>query len=229
VSNEIYFKKRDTYYYLEFANKSQVRDNLLSDILGVDHERQYYQSKNFVARIPDITTKIYLAKFWKDRTSALWCVNSSLTFRVVEIGQEEFINLIPDKVDEKDNANYLRNIKNKRQEIKYLKEWKEFRKKYKCTSAYKKVDNPHNWLPCKNCGLIPLIREFDNGSSTACGCGENDYNHFSIQSESVMSFYKRNKGSIYGFSGHLGMNWNQWVLTGQDIFKEMKKNNPEIW
>jgi len=27
----------------------------------------------------------------------------------------------------------------------------------------------------------------------------------------------------------LGMNWNQWVLTGQDIFKEMKKNNPEIW
>jgi hypothetical protein len=44
-----------------------------------------------------------------------------------------------------------------------------------------------------------------------------------------MSFYKRNKGSIYGFSGHLGMNWNQWVLTGQDIFKEMKKNNPEIW
>ncbi len=225
MSNEIYFKKRDKYYYLEFANTSQVRDNLLSDLLDIEPEPLYYQSLSF-----EPTNKVYLAKFWKDRNSALRCVNFSNNFKLVEIDQEKFINLIPDKVDEKDNSNYLRNIKNKRQEIKYLKEWKEFRKKYKCTSAYKKVDKPHNWLPCKNCGLIPLIWQFNNGSSTACGCGENDYNHFSIQSESVMSYVTRNSGSAKGYiSSELEMNWNQWVLTGQDIFSEMKKNNPQIW
>ena len=171
MSNQIYFEKLDKYYYLEFVDKSQVRDNLLSDLLGLENQRQYYQSQSF-----NPTSKIYLAKFWKDRDSALRAeyhffkanvpgqpVGFVDTFKVVEIDQEEFINLIPDQVDEKDNANYLRNIKNKRKEVKYLKEWREFRKKYKCTSAYKKVDKPHYWLPCKNCGLIPLVWEFDNG------------------------------------------------------------------
>ena len=225
MSNQIYFEKRDKYYYLEFVDKSQVRDNLLSDLLGVENQRQYYQSQSF-----NPTSKIYLAKFWKDRGSALRAVGFVDTFKVVEIDQEEFINLIPDQADENDNANYLRNIKNKRKEVKYLKEWREFRKKYKCTSAYKKVDKPHYWLPCKNCGLIPLVWEFDNGKKTGCGCGEDDYNHHSIQAESVMSYVKRHNGSALGFiSDELRMNWNQWVMTGQDIFSQMKKNNSEIW
>ena len=224
MSNQIYFERRDKYYYLEFVDKSQVRDNLLSDLLGVENQRHYYQSTDF-----NPTPKIYLAKFWKDRGSALRAVRFVDTFKVVEIDQEEFVNLIPDQVDEKDNSNYLRNIKNKRKEVKYLKEWKEFRKKYKCTSVYKKVDKPHYWLPCKNCGLIPLVWEFDNGRKTGCGCGEDDYNHHSIQAESVMSYVKRHNGSALGFiSDELLMNWNQWVMTGQDIFNQMKKNN-EIW
>ena len=34
------------------------------------------------------------------------------------------------------------------------------------------------WLVCPNCNLKPLVWEFNNGRSTACGCGENEYNHF---------------------------------------------------
>jgi len=45
-----------------------------------------------------------------------------------------------------------------------------------------------------------------------------------------MSFVKRNNGSALGFiSDELRMNWNQWVKTGQDVYKQMKENNPEIW
>lgn len=42
--------------------------------------------------------------------------------------------------------------------------------KYKCISAYKIPVNPSKWINCPNCGLKPLICEFNNGSSTGCGC-----------------------------------------------------------
>ena len=114
--------------------------------------------------------------------------------------------------------------------MKYSKVWEEYRKKYKAIEAYKKVNNPQFWLPCKGCGLIPLVWEFNNGRSTACGCGENEYRHHSIHAESIMSFVKRNNGSALGFiSDELRMNWNQWVKTGQDVYKQMKESNPEIW
>jgi len=226
VTNQLYFGKRDTYYYLELADKTQVRDNLISDLLGVETNKLFYCSLEHKE-----TPKIYLAKFWKDRNS----VERSLRFmtnnyKIVKIDQETFIKLIPDSVDEKENSNYKKNFKNKRQDVRYLKEWSQLRKKYKCTSAYKKVEDPQYWLPCKNCGLIPLVWEFDNGRKTGCGCGKNDYDHFSIQAESVMSFVTRHKGSAQGFSNNsLRMNWNQWVRTGQDIFSEMKRNNSQIW
>jgi hypothetical protein len=226
VLNQLYFGKRDTYYYLELANKSQVRDNLISDLLGQEYTKLFYSSVDHKE-----TPKIYLAKFWKDRSSIERALRfMSNNYRIVEVNQETFTKLIPDQVGEKENSNYKRNIKNKRQDVKYLREWKEYRKKYKCTSAYKRVSDPQKWLPCKNCGLIPLVWEFDNGRKTGCGCGKNDYDHFSIQAESVMSFVTRHKGSVQGFSNDsLQMNWNQWVMTGQDIFGEMKKYNQEIW
>jgi len=59
--------------------------------------------------------------------------------------------------------------------------------KYKCISSYKIPNDPHEWEPCPNCELRPLVWEFDNGRSTACGCGESQYNHHSIWSESIMS------------------------------------------
>jgi len=42
--------------------------------------------------------------------------------------------------------------------------------KYKCISAYKIPDKPDEWLDCTNCGLKPLVWEYNNGRSTGCGC-----------------------------------------------------------
>ena len=46
--------------------------------------------------------------------------------------------------------------------------------KYKCISAYTIPNDIEDWLNCTNCGLKPLTWEFNNGSSTACGCGKNE-------------------------------------------------------
>lgn len=48
---------------------------------------------------------------------------------------------------------------------------------YKCIDVYKKPENPMEWLPCPRCGLRLLVWEFDNGRSTACGCGTDCYRH----------------------------------------------------
>jgi hypothetical protein len=90
--------------------------------------------------------------------------------------------------------------------------------KYKCISAYKIPDKPYDWLNCPKCGLKPLVWEFNNGRSTGCGCGENEYNHFSINSESIMSHVTRNAGSALEYdSDKLRKNWNHWVETGEEL------------
>ena len=88
--------------------------------------------------------------------------------------------------------------------------------KYKCISAYGIPKDVEDWLPCPNCELRPLTWEFNNGSSTACGCGENEYTHFSIHAESIMSFVSRNNGSALHYPRRLRDNWNHWVNTGEE-------------
>jgi hypothetical protein len=95
--------------------------------------------------------------------------------------------------------------------------------KYKAISAYKIPSDIDFWLECKNCKLIPLTWEFNNGRSTACGCGENEYNHFSIYSESIMSHISRNNGSAIDYdSDKLRKNWNHWVTTNE-ILEDKKE------
>lgn len=90
--------------------------------------------------------------------------------------------------------------------------------KYKAISAYKIPKDIELWSNCPNCGLKPLIWEFNNGSSTACGCGENEYRHFSIWTESIMSHISRNDGSAIGYdSDALRKNWNHWVKFGDEL------------
>jgi hypothetical protein len=90
--------------------------------------------------------------------------------------------------------------------------------KYKCISAYKIPNNPEEWLDCPNCGLKPLVWEFNNGRSTGCGCGENEYNHFSIWSESIMSWVTRHGGSALNYDSYkLRKNWNHWVETKKEL------------
>jgi len=231
-THNIYFGKRDTFYCVEIADKSVIRDNQLSELFGEKVTKVYHSSNGK-------TELIYCAKFWKDKDSVLRFINyrTKNQFHLVELTREEFIESIPDQTIDANlelrNFNkeiYLKNLTLKKQESKYHSVWEEYRKQYKCISAYKKVKNAHHWLPCKNCGLIPLVWEFNNGRSTGCGCGENEYNHHSIHAESIMSYVKRNDGSALGYnSDELRMNWNQWVKTGQDIFKQQKQNNPDIW
>jgi hypothetical protein len=87
--------------------------------------------------------------------------------------------------------------------------------KYKCISAYKVPNNVEEWENCPNCGLKPLTWEYNNGRSTACGCGKNEYDHFSIVAESIMSYVTRNNGSALDYKTHeLKDNWNYWANTG---------------
>ena len=90
--------------------------------------------------------------------------------------------------------------------------------KYKAISAYDIPKDFENWSNCPNCGLKPLIWKFNNGSSTACGCGRNEYDHFSIWSESIMSHITRNDGSALHYDNDkLRKNWNHWVETGEEL------------
>lgn len=102
--------------------------------------------------------------------------------------------------------------------------------KYKSISSYKIPSNPQNWLECPNCHLIPLIWTFNNGSSTACGCGENEYLNFSIWSESIMSHVTRNNGSALNYnSNKLMINWNHWVRTGEELEPREKLLSEGKW
>ena len=90
--------------------------------------------------------------------------------------------------------------------------------KYKCISAYKIPDKVDEWLPCPNCNLKPLVWEYNNGRSTGCGCGKNEYDHFSIVSESIMSWVTRHDGSALDYNSYkLKENWNHWVKTGEQL------------
>lgn len=228
---DIYLGKRDIFYCVVIEDKSVARDNKLSELFG--------DPVNLVYHNPTRSTEyIYCAKFWKDKGSALHHIKNKPNRRIIELTRDEFINSIPDKelfnnpmlLFIATDITYLKNLEKKKEEIEYKNIWIEYRKKYKAIPAYVKVGDPQWWLPCKDCGLIPLVWEFNNGRSTACGCGENEYNHHSIGAESIMSFVTRNNGSALGFNqAELRMNWNQWVKTGQDIFKELRLRNDKIW
>lgn len=99
-------------------------------------------------------------------------------------------------------------------ETVYNGKWKRYT--YNAIDAYREVDKPNDWLECPYCEKIPLIWIFDNGRCTACGCGENKYNKFSVHAESVMSVIYRNDGSTIDYdSDELRKNWNHWCKTGE--------------
>ncbi len=104
--------------------------------------------------------------------------------------------------------------------------------RYTLINAYKKVDNPQRWNPCPNCDLIPKIWEFNNGRATGCGCGENEYTHFSIYAESVMSVITNSdtgKDATNYIIEDLQNNWNRWVLTGEETFLHAGTRDDNKW
>jgi hypothetical protein len=234
--NKAYFGKRDNFYCIVVNDIQTLRDYNISEILGEKSEIFYLGSK--------LTNDISMARFWKDKDSVKRFIfynvateikganissNKKEKYLIKELNREEFLKIIPDEYEIKDYIT-IRNSKIKAEEKKYDKRWKILRRKYKATESYTKVNDPINWLPCKDCGLIPLVWEFDNGRRTACGCGKDDYNHHYIGAESIMSYIVRNSGSSLGFNNdELRINWNHWVKTGQDLFKKERKKNNKIW
>ena len=108
----------------------------------------------------------------------------------------------------------------------------ELRFKYNAIDAYVEVDKPDEWKNCPNCGKKPLIWEFNNGRSTACGCGKNKYDHFSIHAESVMSVVKHSetgKSAMDYNVNELRDNWNNWVETGEELFLHAGKRTDGRW
>lgn len=227
MNNSAYFKG-DDFYYISISDPSISRDNKISDIFGESFESFYIGEK--------ITKDISKARFWKDLISTklyirrdtkniisadqiygksmiITCQATRTSYTINKINREEFIKVIPESYDINDFVT-KRNLNLKKKEIIHQNNWKSLRSKYKAISSYTKVPDPKNWLPCRNCGLIPLIWEFDNGRFTACGCGKNEYDHFSIKAESIVSYMKKNNGSMVGYNNlELRTNWNNWVLN----------------
>lgn len=96
------------------------------------------------------------------------------------------------------------------------------RSNYKAIPAYKEVPVNEDWDNCPNCNLKPLIWEFDNGRSTACGCGKDEYSHPKVEAESIWSVLRRSENGMsakeYDTDG-LRKNWNHWCRTGEIVFK----------
>lgn len=79
---------------------------------------------------------------------------------------------------------------------------------YFAIEAYEQEPLDEVWLSCPACGLRPLVWKFDNGEYTACGCGKSEYDHFTVESESIGDVWRRTGGtSEYDFDG-LRKNWN---------------------
>lgn len=215
--------KRSEFFYIKVSDIQLNRDNKLSHLFGDDVQTFYIGAYN------KSVDKIHLSKFWKDKISVHRMITeikfrrvrdklSDLILEVNSIDRNEFIKSIPD--ESIDDYIYLKNLKLKKEEVNYQKKETKFLSQYKCISAYKFPDDWFNYLRCPNCNLRPLVWEFNNGRSTACGCGENEYKHFSIEAESIMSYISRNSGSALGFKqDNLMNNWNHWVKTGEIIFK----------
>lgn len=88
-----------------------------------------------------------------------------------------------------------------------------------CIDDYINPPNQQDYLPCPKCNLRPKVWTFDNGRYTACGCWNNQYQHWSICAESIGSIYKRSKMTAEYSSKDLLNNWNHYCLTGEIIFE----------
>jgi hypothetical protein len=100
-----------------------------------------------------------------------------------------------------------------------------------CIDAYEDIKHPEQWACCPNCGLKPKVWCFNNGRSTACGCWESKYDHFSVHAESIMSVHKRTDGkkmTDYDID-ELRKNWNHWCNTGEILFEHASKRDDGRW
>lgn len=218
-------KKRDKFYYLLVTDLQKKRDDKISQLFDEDVEMRFLSQYDKYRY--QTTNQIHLTRFWKDSGAALRVAEhhkkiqeqkgNQIIFEIQNMNRDLFLKSIPDTNE--DDYVTRKNQKMKAEELKYINQVKDFRSEYKAISAYDVVKEPWLWLNCPKCGLKPLVWEFNNGRSTACGCGENEYRNHSIEAESIMSYVTRNGGSALGYdSDELRKNWNHWCKTGEHKF-----------
>jgi hypothetical protein len=226
-------QKRDRFYYFIVTDLQKILDYKLSILLDEETLTLTTFLSEYSNSTFKTTSEIHLARFWKDKMSAMMAAEklakiqeqkgNRVIFNLQYMNRQDFIKTIPD-LKEIPSYVYLKNKKYKESEIKYLENLSKFRSQYKAIGEYQQVENPYNWLNCPICGLKPIVWEFNNGRSTACGCGENEYKHHSIRAESIMSYVNRNNGSVIGYDrDELRKNWNYWCKTGEILFTPSKE------
>ena len=229
--NKEFNKKNETVYCVKVTDTQTERKEKLSKLFDREFSIWYLGPND------QKTDQVIYARFWKDKNSATragkfisgYGKYKDVKPEILEFTLEEFINMIP---DQQQDSNYvqLRNKRLKEESIEYLNEKKQHLAKYKAIDAYKIPDKWITWSKCPKCDLRPLVWQFNNGSQTACGCGENEYKHFSIHSESILSHVSRNNGSALHYDNDgLKKNWNHWCRTGEIIFDREKEIEMGKW
>lgn len=112
---------------------------------------------------------------------------------------------------------------------------------YNCIDAYKPIDHelekypsfehmkPENWKECSHCGLKPKVWTSDNGRSTACGCWNSPFDHFSIHAESICSYHKNDGNTANYKLDDLMKKWNHWCETGEVLFEHAGQRTDGRW
>ena len=99
------------------------------------------------------------------------------------------------------------------QNINNYKSWPT----HQCGDWYNDPTDSEEWRKCPKCRLRPKIWVFNNGEQTACGCGNNMYDHFYIKAEPILAVYRRCNGDISEYdSDELRKKWNTYCFNSKE-------------
>ena len=117
-------KRSDNFFYIELWNEENLREKRLSKITGT---KDYSKPKYLSGTLNRLITfdKIYYATFWKTEfgpKKRIDSLKSKTKYRMVikHMSREEFFNIIPDKQKDSFGLYLDRNIRIKKDEIKYI-------------------------------------------------------------------------------------------------------------
>ena len=200
--NEYDLLKKREFHYIKLDDQYTRRESAISTILGEGVVDKFISNNR-----GEITIDLHMVRYWKDLISARRLRMVNVIHE--QISPSEFLKVMEPHIDDDiDDPTFIKNIRFYHKEIKIQERIKELRSNYKCFDAYEMPSDYMNWNECPVCGLRPMVWEYDNGRSTACGCGNGKYDHFRISAKSVGEYYS-NKW-IYD-PDELRNNWNQFT------------------
>lgn len=81
-----------------------------------------------------------------------------------------------------------------------------------CGEWFKPLESVKGWKKCKQCKMFPRVWIFDNGIYAKCHCF--DLYESGVQSESIMSVYRRTGNTAEYSRDNLRLAWNDYVING---------------